>query len=361
MKKIRLGVIGTGLAWERLHYPALQKMSQEYEIVALANRSIEDAIEFAKKINLDLSNVYGDYKEMLQREDIDAIDILVPIEQNYEVSENVAKSGKSFICEKPLAPNMEQAQNYLELSRKYQVKILIAENFRYNEEINKIRDMVQMGKIGEIVYFVQNNVFDFPSEMVKDTFAAKEWRQHPAFFGGTFLDGAIHDIGAMRHIFGAVDKVQAFGKEQKEDYCPYKSIHANILFKDGVIGQYTYFSSGVEAQKPQIGLRIFGSKGSLYLEDKACGIINIFYNDGSMEQIPYTPKQGYYHELMNFYRAFHDEEDIAVTPDVEFGDVKMVFDILKSLKTGEIVEVDKVMELAFYAHEAYIEIPHYVQ
>jgi len=340
--KIRLGVIGTGLAWERLHYPAIKELGDKFEIVALANRTKEDAVKFAQKINLDLKNVYEDYNEMLKRTDIDAFDILVPIELNYEVSQNVAKAGRNFICEKPLAPDMEQAKKYLELSKKYNVKILIAENFKYNEENNKIRDLINSGKIGNPVYFIRNNINSFESEMIKDTYAAKEWRQHPDFPGGAFLDAALHDIAAIRHIFGAVECVQAFGKPQKEDYCPYLSINSNILFKNGVTGYLTYYPSGKESQKPLVGFRIFGTKGEIYLEEKSCGIINVSYYDGTYEQIGYTPERGYYNELLNFYNSVSGSEQISVTPEMEYGDVKMVFDILKSIKNREIVYVDNV-------------------
>jgi len=184
MKNVRLAVIGTGLAWERLHYPAIKELKEKYEIVALANRTRSDAENFARSINLDLKNVYDDYMQMLKRDDIDAVDILVPIELNYKVSEDVAESGKSFICEKPMAPDMQQAEKYLELSRKHKLKIMIAENFRYNEENNKIKQLVSEGKIGEVVYFIKNNVTCFPCDMSKDTYAGTEWRQHPNYPGG---------------------------------------------------------------------------------------------------------------------------------------------------------------------------------
>lgn len=340
MKKIRLGVIGTGLAWERLHYPAIQELSDKYEVVALANRTRKDAEDFAQKIGLEKTNVYDDYNHMLLRDDLDAVDILVPIELNYEVSEAVAKAGKHFICEKPLAPDMEQANQYLELSRKHDLKILIAENYRYNEENNKIRDLVQSGKIGDIVYFVRNNVTCFPAQMTKDTYAGTEWRQHPDYPGGAFLDAALHDIAGMRHIFGAVKCVQAFGKPQKADFNPHISINSNILFESGVIGQFTYYPSGIETQRPLVGFRIFGTQGEIYLEEKSCGIINITYHDGTAEQIPYTPERGYYNELLNFYNAFNGVEQISVTPEIEYGDVKMVFDILQSISKKEIIYVD---------------------
>ena len=81
MKRIRLGVIGTGLAWERLHYPAIKELGDKYEIVALTNRTRKDAEDFAGKINLDIKNVYDDCNEMLKRDDLDAIDIVVPIQE----------------------------------------------------------------------------------------------------------------------------------------------------------------------------------------------------------------------------------------------------------------------------------------
>ena len=300
MKKIRLGVIGTGLAWERLHYPAIKELQDKYEIAALANRTRTDAENFARSINLDQKNVYDDYTEMLKRDDIDAIDILVPIDQNYKVSEDVAKTGKSFICEKPLAPDMEQAEAFLKLSRNKNLKILIAENYRYNEENNKIKNLVAEGKIGTVVYFIKNNVTCFPCEMSGDTFAGTEWRQHPDFPGGAFLDAALHDLAAVRHIFGDIECVQAFGKTQKQDFNPYVSVNCNILFKNGVIGNYTYFPSGTESLKPAVGFRIFGTGGQIFLEDKTSGVITISYNDGRTETVNFTPERGFYNELLNF-------------------------------------------------------------
>jgi len=341
MNKIRLGVIGTGLAWERLRYPALKELGDKYEIVALTNRTRKDAENFAKSINLDLKNVYEDYNEMLKRDDIDVVDVVVPIQLNYEVSEAVAKAGKHIICEKPMAPNMEQAEKFREIPVKYGLKVMIAENYRYNEENNRIKEIINSGKIGDIVCFTRINITCFPCEMTKDTYAGTEWRQHPRFPGGAFLDAALHDIAAIRHIFGDVECVQAFGKPQKEDFNPYVSVNVNILLKNGITGQYIYYPSGIESIKPPVGFRIFGTKGEIYLEDKSKGVINIAYNDNRTEQIFYSPERGYYNEFLNFYNAFNGKEEILVTPEVEYGDVKMVFGILESVSKRSIVYVDK--------------------
>ena len=341
MKKIRLAVIGTGMAWERLHWPAIQELGDKYEVVALCNRTRADAENFAQSINLDFSNVYDDYHKMLKRDDIDAVNVLVPIEQNYDIAADVIKANKHLIAEKPLAATLEGAKKLVDLHQKHNVKIMVAENYRYNEEMNKIRDIINEGKIGKVIYFILNKIVDFESEMKKDSFAAKEWRQHPQYRGGTFADAALHDIAGMRHIFGPVDHVYGMGIPQQEDYNPYISVNSQILFQNGVIGQFSYYPDGQETQTPLVGLRIFGMNGEIYLEEKMSGTINLTYRDGRSEQIAYTPKRGYYNELLNFYNAFNGTEDISVTPAIAYGDVKMVFDILTSIETQQPVYVDK--------------------
>ena len=139
MKKIRLAVIGTGLAWERLHWPAISELKEHYEIAALCNRTKSDAERFAAAIGLDHSNVYDDYAAMLQRYDIDAVDVLVPIEENFEAAAAVIRAGKNLIAEKPLAGTMEGAKELLEIHSKSPVLFMVAENYRYNDENHIIK------------------------------------------------------------------------------------------------------------------------------------------------------------------------------------------------------------------------------
>ncbi len=334
MEQLRLAVIGTGLAWERLHLPAIEQLQNEYRVVALCDENPGKLDQAAARLGIPQQDTYTDFKEMLNRDDIDVVDVAVPIPLNYEVAAACAKAGKHVILEKPLAPNMREAKKARDLAKKHDVQIMIAENYRYNDENNILRDLVEQKRIGEVIYFVRNDVACFPCNMSGDTFAGTEWRQHPEFEGGTFLDAALHDIAAVRHIFGPVDRVTAFGVPQSEDFSPYRSIHANMLFMNGVIGHFSYWPSGHEMQRPLIGTRIFGTEGMIYLEERSSGIINVAMKDGSSEQIPYQPDRGYYNEFLNFYRALRGEEAVGVTPEMEFGDVRMVFEILDSLESG---------------------------
>ena len=344
MKKLRVGVIGTGMAFERLHHPAYTELQDKYEFKALCDQDVSKAREWAKKLNIPEQNVYSNYRDMIKNPELDMFDIMVPIGENFKVTEEVAKAGKPIICEKPLAPNVEQAKAHRELPKKYDIPIMIAENYRYNEEINLIRDMLRTEKVGKPVYFIQNRVMNFPSDMWGSKFAAREWRQHPGFPGGVILDTAVHDIAALHHFFGAVDEVHAYGMPQDDEFAPYAVITANIKFKSGIIGQFVFYCAGQEIQRPLVGLRIFCTDGEIYLEERDCGTINTAYNDGRSEQISYRPQRGFYNELLNFYDAAIGKEPISVTPEMEYGDAKMIFDMLKSIKEGRAVKVDDEFE-----------------
>jgi predicted dehydrogenase len=186
--------------------------------------------------------------------------------------------------------------------------------------------------LGESLGLIQVTAADFEKEQIGGTFAAKEWRQHPSFEGGIFLDGGIHDIARMRFLFGDVESVSAAGLPQKKDYCPYAAISALLRFKCGVTGQYAYFSAIGELNKPPVGLRIFCTEGEIYLESKECGKVRGFRKDGSCEEYPFTPSQGHYNELLNFWGALRNGDEIISTPEKELGDIELIHAILQAVK-----------------------------
>ena len=177
-------------------------------------------------------------------------------------------------------------------------------------------------------YFIQNRVIDVPQDMLKDKFPAKEWRHHPEFPGGIFYDTAVHDIAALQHIFGAVQKSMPSAWTTMPSSPVRWSCRANLTFPNNITGQFSFFCAGKEMQRPLIGLRIFGTEGMIYLEERDCGTVNVAYNDGSSEQIPYKPQMGYYHELVNFHKVVTGEEQPSVTPELTYGDAMVIFAML---------------------------------
>ncbi len=331
MKKIKLGIIGTGLAWEKLHFPALKRLKENFEITAICNENPEKAKKAADELGLGSDKIFTCHDRMLKTADIEAVDIMVPISENYEVTKAAIEAGKHIIAEKPFASSIKGAMELLELSQKHKVKVLVAENFRYTEENRIMKEIILSKKLGNVVYFIDNNVTEFQKDMLGDNFAAKEWRQHPDFKGGIFLDSGVHHIARLRFLFGDVMKLAAAGRPSGTDFCEYSCINALLEFKDHITGHYAFYNIGKETQAPLVGLRIFFTAGEIYLEDKYCGCLNVSHKDGNHEVINFKPEEGYYNELLNFYNVVANGEEIISTPEKAIGDMKIIFEILDSI------------------------------
>lgn len=293
MSKIKLGLIGTGLAWERLHYPAIKRLNDKFEIKAVCDIDLNKAKKTANELNIHEDAVYDDYQKMLDAADIEAVDLMVPIPMNYEAAKAVIRSKKALIAEKPFAATIEGAKELIDLADINGTKVLVAENIRYDEENVLIKSLITENKIGDVIYFIDNNVSEFPKEMLEDTFASTEWRQHPEFKGGIFLDSAIHHIARHRFLFGNVQNIYALGRTADVDFAPYSCVNALFTFNNNISGHYSFFTIGKETQAPLVGLRIFGTEGEIFLEEKCCGYVNISYKNGNHEAIPYKPSEGY--------------------------------------------------------------------
>ncbi len=328
---VKLGIIGLGMAWERLHYDALMRLKGKINIIAVCDVDMQKAQKAAEMAQLQPNKIYTDYNKMITTETLDAVLIMVPIEENYNVAKAALEKGLSIIAEKPFAATEKGAQELIKLSKRK--KVLVAENMRYDEGTAIIKKLIDERKIGNVVYFIDNNVCEFQLDMHKDSFAAKEWRQHPDFRGGIFLDSGVHNIARMRHLFGEVEQVFAAGRPTEADFCPYSCINTLLMFSGGVTGHYSYFNIAKETQRPLVGFRIFGTEGEIYLEEKDCGFVNLSLKDGTHSVLSYTPGQGYYNELMNFYNAIENNEEITSTPENELGDIVVINDILDSIES----------------------------
>lgn len=334
---VKIGIIGLGKAWERLYAPSFERLTDKFQITAVCSRNLERANAVAHSLGLTENAAYCDYKYMLQNADIAVAATMVPITENYECARAVIKSGRHLIAEKPFASSVRAARELLRLRERHGVKVMVAENFRYDEENVLIKSLLTQNKVGRVVYFIDNYIKDFRAEMIDDTFTNTEWRKHPKFRGGVFLDTGVHHIARQRFLFGSIRRIYATGRPTGADFVPHSCINALISFNNGVAGHYTFRAEGRETQAPAVGLRIFGSDGEIYLEDRECGFVNISLKDGTHEAIAYTPGQGYYHELRNFYDALQNNAVIVSTPEKEIGDMKAIFNILNSIGVGKAV------------------------
>ena len=331
MQKIKMGIIGLGKAWERLHAPAFAKLTDKFEISAICDTDREKAQNAATWMGLPQEAIYHDYNNMLEEAEIEAVDTMLPIPDNYECARAALLHGKHLIAEKPLAATLDSAKELIRLRGRMGVTMLTAENSRYAEESQIIKGLIEEGRIGNPVYFIDNHVIEFQKDMIDDNnFAASIWRRDSEFKGGVFLDSGVHHVAQHRFLFGDIRSLSAVGRPSQAEFAPYSALHAMLTFDDHITGQYSFFITGEETQNPAVGLRIFGTEGEIYLESKDCGFVNVSRKDNYCEAIPFTPDAGYFHELNNFYDALRHKKEITSTPEKALGDMEVIFSMLDS-------------------------------
>ena len=119
MKKIKVGIVGLGLAGYELHARAYHEI-EPVEIYALCSRSTQKLQKIAKEFNV--SKTYTEYNQMLQDEQLEAVSICVTDPLHFEYSRLAVEYGKHVLCEKPLVTNLKDARALISLVKKSKIK-----------------------------------------------------------------------------------------------------------------------------------------------------------------------------------------------------------------------------------------------
>jgi len=102
-------------------------------------------------------------------------------------------------------------------------------------------------------------------------------------------------------------------------------------------------------------LRIFGTHGEIYLEERQCGFVNVTYRDGRhSDAITYVPGQGYVHELEDFYTALRLGGNLNSTPEKALGDIEAIFCLMESIRLNQVVKPAKEQNFEGLFTQVYI-------
>lgn len=323
MKKIKLGIIGTGLAAKNLHLPALLKLKDKIEIAAVCNHTEKKAMEFSKLAGG--VPYYLDYNEMLKNPNIDAVDIALPIDLNYRVTIDAFKAGKHVILEKPLAVSLNEAEKLLKAEKKYGVVSLIAENFRYRKVFAKANQLFQKSVIGSPYSLAWNLYYNVDK---KNSFAKTKWRKFNKYPGGFLLDAGVHNIAAIRYLFGEFKSVAASVKTINPEIGTHDTMTLQFELQNGMNGVYNIYFSVKGHWEDQ--LLIFGTRGTIQILNNKL----IVKREGKPEKVyDMTDDNGYYNEFFDFYNGIVNKKKIFSGFDEGYKDLLVV---LKSFESADL-------------------------
>jgi predicted dehydrogenase len=163
-KKLNIGVVGYGFMG-RVHSNAYRQVNRffdcEYQpVLKLAcGRNKERVEAFADNWGYEEST--QDWRELIDRADIDAIDIAAPNHMHKEIAIAAAEAGKMILCEKPLGRNLQESREIAAAATKAGVKTLVWYNYRFIPAVTMAKQLVDEGKLGKIYHYRANFLQDW--------------------------------------------------------------------------------------------------------------------------------------------------------------------------------------------------------
>jgi predicted dehydrogenase len=100
----------------------------------------------------------NDFREILKDPEIDAVIIATPVAQHYPVAKEALEAGKHVFVEKPLAQSVEEGKALVELAARLGRTLMVGHTFVFTAAVNKIKDLIWSGELGEIHYVASSRV-----------------------------------------------------------------------------------------------------------------------------------------------------------------------------------------------------------
>ena len=181
MKTINVGVVGVGAMGEN-HVRVYHKM-EEANLVAVSDVSERALKKIEKKYG---AKGFTEYSELLENPEIEVVSVCVPTTFHHAVVMEAIKNGKHVLVEKPIAFTLNEAEEMNAAAKEAGVILATGHVERFNPAVQKAKELIDDGVIGDIVSAFAKRVGPLPPR-IKDV--------------GVSIDLAIHDLDIMNYLF----------------------------------------------------------------------------------------------------------------------------------------------------------------
>lgn len=207
MGKVRIGIIGCGQIAQQ-HMRNYRDIP-EAEMVAFADVNREAAERSAAEYGV--ANVTTDFRELLRRDDIDAVDVC--LHNNFHMPATVAAldAGKHVYCEKPMAGSYRDAVTMMERARSSGRKLHIQLGTLYANETRATKELIELGELGD-VYHARSAGFRRRGRPYVDGYGTPTFVQKRNSAGGALYDMGVYHIAQCLYLLGNPSVERVTGK-----------------------------------------------------------------------------------------------------------------------------------------------------
>ena len=394
MTRIKVGLVGCGriMPAHLNGYKMLIEKGIDVRITALVARKKEDALRFRKRgegppprvavgppgdplvaphvwiydFQKDVDvEVYTDYREMLRKGDVDAVDIYTPPYLHHTMVLDSIAAGKHVFVEKPLAVSVKAARMMVEAAEKEGKVLGVAEVLRYGPDTRMIKWTIDQGYIGEVQMIVNAIIGCYwsPDKIAAGT----PWRHKKVTAGGgPSVDVGVHIFDMARYYCGEIEEVEGVTKVfenirvtrdesgniiNKVDNEVDDTFVAIAKFNSGALGLFT-FSWALHGESTVVDTVIYGSKGciknkTLISDDGTrIPIKELFERNASKEVkerfFPMGITDWFALEHLDFLKAIWENTQMETSGREGLRDLAVSYALIESSRLKRAVKVDDV-------------------
>jgi D-apiose dehydrogenase len=198
---MKAACIGAGY-FSHFHYDAWKRIP-EVHVAAISDLDEDKARAVMEQYGIE--KYYSDYRDMLEQEQPDFVDIITPPPTHLEICRFAADRGIAIICQKPLAPTFEEAQQIVETAEGVGGRFMVHENWRFQPWYREIRKLLDDGAIGDELF-----ALNFRSRM-GDGWSAEAYLDRQPYFRTyprlLVYENGVHFIDTYRYLAGEISAV----------------------------------------------------------------------------------------------------------------------------------------------------------
>lgn len=199
----------------------IEKQRKDIRLAAICNADIESITKSIKinlgNVNLDdidfsRYNLYTDYKEMIEKENLDFVFIALPTHLHCEVAVYCLNHGLNVYTEKPMAITLEQCEMMIDAAERNGKKLMVGQCLRFTGEYEFLHELVESGKYGKPIKA------EFYRRSALPTWSFDNWLLKDDKSGSCIVDMHVHDVDQMVWLFGNPDTCMTVSTHEMADY-----------------------------------------------------------------------------------------------------------------------------------------------
>jgi predicted dehydrogenase len=336
---VKVGLIGCGRIAETSHLPAYQVIKKA-QLLAVADVDAERAQQIAQRYGID--TYYSDPTKIIERKDIDAIDICLPSYLHAKYILLAAENGKHIFCEKPMTLNVAEAERVISQVKSAGTNLMVGYNQRFEKPFREIKKLIDSNLLDDVISIDTT----YAKRGEQDRYLPPNWRAYRAKGGGALLDSSCHKLDLMRWFAGDVEEVQAMEahnlKTTAED-----TAKVLLRFCDGALGILNATLICASPYNELDLMQVYGRKGSVWYTSQKKNVIQLYLNRTLLSRTSKfttlrttSKKTSYILEIEAFIDSILKDRKPPITAD----DAKKILQIIEA--AHESAESGKAIKLS---------------